>query len=219
MSEQVGDLGSSSGDRAPLSPTQRKVFDRLLEHYRRTGKTPELSEMARSLGMHYVSLRQHLEALHRKGHLSFESRGRGRPPVLSLPAVATGIPLLGEIPAGSLDSALASADAYLTLGGLGDESFALRVRGDSMADLIQPSDVVLLARRPPQRSGEICAVRVEDEESTLKYLERHANGTVTLRPHNPDYQPLHLDAADVTVDGVYRGLLRGSVADALIDYG
>lgn len=214
MSEQEG-----GNTKQPLSPTQRKVFDRLLEHHRRTGKTPELSEMARSLGMHYVSLRQHLEALHRKGHLSFESRGRGRPPILSLPSVATGIPLLGEIPAGPLDAALASADAYLTLGGLGDESFALRVRGDSMADLIQPSDVVLLARRQPQRNGEICAVRVQDEEATLKYLERHSNGTVTLRPHNPDYQPQRLRAADVSVDGVYLGLLRGSVADALIDYG
>lgn len=203
----------------PLSPTQRKVFDRLLEHYKRTGTTPELSQMARTLGMHYVSLRQHLEALHRKGHLTFESRGRGRPPLLSLPSIATGIPLLGEIPAGPLDAALASADAYLTLAGLGDETFALRVKGDSMSDLIQPADVVLLARRQPTRSGEICAVRVEEEDATLKYLERHPDGSVTLRPHNPDYQPMHLPGGAVSVDGVYRGLLRGPVADALIDYG
>lgn len=211
-------MNGEEGSARPLSPTQRKVFDRLLEHYRRTGSTPELSALARSLGMHYVSLRQHLEALHRKGHLSFESRGRGRPPLLTLPVVATGVPLLGEIPAGPLDAAIASAEEYLTLGGQVDGTFALRVKGDSMADLIQPSDVVLLARGQPQRSGEICAVRVAEEDATLKYLERHSDGTVTLRPHNPDYRPQRLSAAEVTVDGVYRGLLRGAVADALIDY-
>lgn len=208
-----------AGGAKPLSPTQRKVFERLLAHHKRTGTTPELSEMARSLGMHYVSLRQHLEALHRKGHLTFESRGRGRPPLLRLPSVATGIPLLGDIPAGPLDAALASADAFLTLGGLGDDTFALRVKGDSMADLIQPADVVLLERRQPQRSGEICAVRVHEEDATLKYLDRHTDGTVTLRPHNLDYQAQRLPAVEVSVDGVYRGLLRGPVADTLIDYG
>lgn len=212
-------MNGEEGSARPLSPTQRKVFDRLLEHHRRTGSTPELSEMARALGMHYVSLRQHLEALHRKGHLHFESRGRGRPPLLTLPSVATGIPLLGEIPAGPLDAAIANADAYLTLGSLGEGAFALRVRGDSMADLIQPSDVVLLVRGQPQRSGEICAVRVAEEDATLKYLERHPDGTVTLRPHNPDHRPQRLSAAEVSVDGVYRGLLRGAVADSLIDYG
>lgn len=208
-----------AGGAKSLSPTQRKVFERLLAHHKRTGTTPELSEMARSLGMHYVSLRQHLEALHRKGHLTFESRGRGRPPLLRLPSVATGIPLLGDIPAGPLDAALASADAFLTLGGLGDDTFALRVKGDSMADLIQPADVVLLERRQPQRSGEICAVRVHEEDATLKYLDRHTDGTVTLRPHNLDYQAQRLPAVEVSVDGVYRGLLRGPVADTLIDYG
>lgn len=201
----------------PLTPTQERVYTRLLEHQRRTGRLPELSDLARSLGIHYVSLRQHLEALQKKGYLEFESRGRGRSPHLALPAQATGIPVLGDIPAGPFDAAVAHPEAYLPLPAIVSASFALRVRGDSMADLIQPDDVVLLSRRPPQRDGEICAVRVGEDDVTLKYVRRLPGGKVELRPHNPRYETMVLPAEEVSIDGAYLGLLRGDAADALLE--
>jgi repressor LexA len=200
----------------PLSPQQRKVFDRLREFERRTGETPELSAFARGLGIHYVSLKQHLLALDRKGYLRFESRGRGRSPRLTLPDVATGVPLLGAIPAGPLADPAAHAEGVLRMPGLGDGHFALRVDGDSMADLLQSGDVVILERRAPARSGEICAVRVDDDDVTLKYLDREAGGALALRPHNRDYPTLSVPAQRVQVDGVYRGLLRGDAVEALL---
>ena len=216
MSRASPDVPSPAQDSSRrLSPTQEKVYRRLLDHHQRTGDMPDLSALARELGMHYVSLRQHLEALKRKGHLLFESRGRGRSPHLELPAGATGIPVLGEIPAGTLDAAVAHAEGYLPIQGLMGENFALRVRGDSMADLIQPGDVVLLRRRP-QRSGEICAVRVDDEEVTLKYVDHLATGLYDLRAHNPAYQTMRVHGERLDIDGVYRGLLRGDLANALI---
>lgn len=200
----------------PLSPQQRRVFERLVAHQRRSGETPELSAFARGLGIHYVSLKQHLLALERKGYLRFESRGRGRSPRLTLAEVATGVPLLGAIPAGPLADPAAHAEAVVRIPGLGDEHFALRVEGDSMADALQSGDVVILERRPPARSGEICAVRVDDDDVTLKYLDREAGDQLTLRAHNPAFPSLRLHASRVQVDGVYRGLLRGEVAEALL---
>lgn len=205
----------------PLPPAQGRVYQRLLEHVRRTGATPDLAELARSLGVHYVSLRQHLEALDAKGYLRFESRGRGRSPLLELPAVATGIPLLGEIPAGPLSIESAHAEAYLPAAagsGHSEPLFALRVRGSSMADLLQNDDIVMLAQRQPQRSGEICAVRVEDDGVTLKYVDRLPGGYFALRPHNPDYPTLEVEGERLVIDGVYRGLLRGAVAQALLQH-
>lgn len=203
-------------DPQPLSPAQGRVYERLLEHHRRTGEMPDLADLARSLGVHYVSLRQHLEALHRKGYVTFESRGRGRSPHLALPADATGIPVLGDIPAGPLSGAVAHAEAFLPRAGLTGELFALRVHGDSMADLIQDGDVVLFQHTEPRRSGEICAVRVEGEDVTLKYLDRLDGETYALRPHNPDFPTLRVHARDLVIDGVYRGLLRGMVVDGLL---
>ncbi|MEX2541875.1 MAG: S24 family peptidase [Trueperaceae bacterium] len=201
----------------PLSAMQRKVYDRLTENLRRQGQSPELSLLARELGMHYVSLKQHLEALDRKGYISFESRGRGRSPQLTLPAQATGVPVLGDVPAGPLSDAVAHAEAYLPLAGLSRAKFALRVHGDSMADLIQNGDVVVFEKRQPYRSGEICAVRLGENDVTLKYLDDLGSGRYALRPHNKDYPVLEAGADELAVEGVYLGLLRGEVLDALLD--
>ena len=201
----------------PLSPMQSTVYDRLTEHVRAHGQTPELSELARELGMHYVSLKQHLEALDRKGYLTFESRGRGRSPVVTLPAHTTGIPVLGSIPAGPLSEAVEHAEAFLPLAGLRRARFALRVHGDSMADLIQDGDVVLFEKRKPYRSGEICAVRVGEDDVTLKYLDDLGGGSYALRPHNGDYPTLKVAANELSIEGVYLGLLRGDVLSALLE--
>lgn len=201
-----------------LSAMQRKVYDRLTEQFRRHGQSPELSLLARELGMHYVSLKQHLEALDRKGYISFESRGRGRSPQLTLPARATGVPVLGDIPAGPLSEAVAHAEAYLPLAGLSRAKFALRVHGDSMSDLIIDGDVVVFEKRQPYRSGEICAVRLAENDVTLKYLDDLGSGRYALRPHNIDYPVLDAGAEEITVEGVYLGLLRGDVLSALLDH-
>ncbi len=210
---------TSSPGAQPLSPAQERVYQRLLEHQRRTGGMPELSELARSLGVHYVTLKQHLEALQGKGYLTFESRGRGRSPRVELPAEATGIPLVGDIPAGTAGIASAHVEAYLpALVGSGAQrsDFALRVHGYSMADLIQPDDIVLLAASRPSRSGQICAVRVGPDEVTLKYLDQLPGGRYQLRPHNPDYPTVTVHGSELAIDGVYRGLLRGSAAEGLL---
>lgn len=200
----------------PLSTMQERVFNKLRDHKRRTGSLPDLSAFARELGMHYVSLKQHLEALAKKGYLVFESKGRGRSPLLSLPAELTGVPVLGSIPAGPLSEAITDADSYLPLAGLQDDHFALRVSGDSMADLIQNNDVVLFSKsRQLERSGQICAVRVEESDVTLKYLDKTKDGYI-LRPHNPLYPSIELAFEQVSIEGIYVGLLRGEVLASLV---
>jgi repressor LexA len=195
---------------------QHKVYERLRSHHQRHGDLPELADLARQLGVHYVSLKQHLEALDKKGYLVFESRGRGKSPHLELPAEATGIPVLGSIPAGPLSEAVSHAEAYLPLAGLRDRHFALRVHGDSMADLIQDGDVVLLEKREPARTGEICAVRLDESDVTLKYLDFLDKKSYALRPHNASYPTVEVSGRGMAIEGVYRGLLRGEVLAALL---
>ena len=192
-----------------LSNMQQKVYERLRRHFQQTGALPDLADFARSLSVHYVSLKQHLEALHKKGYITFESRGRGRSPLLVLPAEATGIPVLGNIPAGPISEAVPHAESYLPSTGLNGDHFALRVQGNSMADLIQDNDIVLFQKQEPYRNGEICAVRVEDNDVTLKYLDKLEESVYALRPHNPTYPTLKVMADTLHIEGVYMGLLRG----------
>lgn len=201
----------------PLSTMQHKVYERLRAFKERHGDLPDLASLARELGIHYVSLKQHLQALDKKGYLHFQSRGRGQSPLLDLPLTATGVPVLGDIPAGPLSEAIALAEGYIPLAGSSREDyFALRVSGDSMADLIQNGDVVLFKKGQPSRSGEICAVRLENEV-TLKYLEWQDTEHYILRPHNPGYPTVSVTASELQIDGIYQGLLRGIFVGTLVE--
>jgi len=203
----------------PLKQTQ--ILEALKSAYERTGTTPDLSSLARSFGITYPTLREHLKALEAKGKLVLESRGPGRAPRLRLLGTAVGVPLFGEIAAGLPVGTYPEPEGYLALRGRPDH-FALRVRGDSMADRIEDGDVVLLHRGEPQRSGEVCAVRVGEDETTLKYLEWSQSRSgdrpleYHLRPHNAAYPTLTVPASELHVDGVMRGLVRGEVVQDLL---
>jgi len=173
-------------------------FQRLAELFKVSGET----------------IREHLAALARKGYLELTSRGRGRSPLIRLPR--TGVPVVGHIAAGSLSEALEFPEGYLKLSSYPGR-FGLRVRGDSMADLIRDGDMVLLQKRA-HKSGEVCAVRVDRSEATLKYLDLYPNhpDRVLLRPHNADYSPQEVALNQVAVDGVFSALLRGDVIDELM---
>jgi len=215
----------------PRPVRQLQILEALRTAYERTGALPELSALARSFGIAYPTLREHLRALEAKGELRMESRGPGRSPRLTLLGGAFGVPLFGEIAAGVPVGSYPDPEGHLALRGRPDH-FALRVRGDSMADRIEDGDVVLLQHAQPQRSGEICAVRVGDDETTLKYLEWSGQGQgaygqsaygqsgapsrYRLRPHNPSYPTLTVSATELHVDGVFRGLLRGDVVQELL---
>ncbi len=197
------------------SKMQNKVYKYLCQQFTKTQEIPNLSDVARHFGVTFVTLKQHLKALDKKGYLSYESRGRGRSPQIKLTKL--GIPLLGNITAGSLEERFESPEGYLSLQGYtGADTFALQVEGNSMADLIQDGDVVILKASQPKHSGEICAVRVSGE-TTLKYLEWKENSQmVTLRPHNSDYLVKEVSSQELEVDGVYQGLLRGGLIKSFI---
>jgi repressor LexA len=149
-----------------LSTMQRKVYDKLVAYRARTSAYPELAQFARELDIHYVSLKQHLQALDKKGYLTFESRGRGQSPRLRLPLQAIGVPVLGSIPAGPLSEAIEHAEGYLPLNASSNH-FALRVSGDSMADLIQDScnDPAYIQANPKESAGLASVELNESQES------------------------------------------------------
>ena len=201
----------------PRPVKQLQILEALHAAHARHGRLPELAELARRFEISYPTLREHLRALEAKGKLRVEGRGPGRSPLVTLLGPVAGVPLFGEIAAGVPVGSYPEPDAYLALRDRPDH-FALRVRGDSMADRIEHGDVVLLHRTPPRRPGEICAVRVGDDETTLKYLEWRgaAPRRYRLRPHNPAYPTLGVAAEELHIDGVFRGLLRGDVVGELL---
>lgn len=88
------------------------------------------------------------------------------------------------------------------------ETFALRVKGDSMIDEgIQDGDLVVIERSASAATGESVIVRINNETVTMKklYIEK---GGVRLQPANPTMAPIFLKNEDVEILGIVRAIVR-----------
>lgn len=197
----------------PLPPGQARVLQAIAGLVRR-GLSPTAHDLTRALGIRPQSLRQHLEALERKGLLRLHPTGHGRPTHLELtPAgkllLGLSIPLVGSIPAGPLEASSEELAGFIALPGR-PGLYALVVEGDSMAEYLLEGDVVVVEKGPRPRPGEIAAL-LHEGKTTLKYVYPQGK-RIVLKPHNPAYPTLELPAEEVEVQGVFRLLLRGREA-------
>ena len=197
----------------PLPAGQKRVFlevARLL----RQGLSPTAHDLTRALGLRPQTVRQHLEALARKGLVVLYPQGHGRPTHVELTPegrllAGLAIPVVGRVPAGPLEGALEEVEGLIPLPAR-PNLFALVVEGDSMAEYLLDGDVVVVERGVRPRRGEIAAV-LHEGKTTLKYIYPEGD-MVVLKPHNPAYPTLRLPASEVEVQGVFRFLLRGREA-------
>lgn len=71
--------------------------------------------------------------------------------------------------------------------------YALEVQGDSMIDaMVNDGDYVIMRPTQTARNGEMVAVWLNGDETTLKYFYLE-NGRVRLQPANPTMQPIYID--------------------------
>lgn len=127
------------------------------------------------------------------------------------------IPVLGSVPAGIPLEAIEDVIDWEEIPGSmlagGREYFALQVKGDSMYPAYLPGDVVIVRRTPDWQTGDVCIVYVNGYDATLKQLHLAEDGSVTLRPLNPNYPPRTFTPQEVaelpvTVAGVVVELRR-----------
>jgi repressor LexA len=108
------------------------------------------------------------------------------------------LPLVSSVPAGKVSTIFHPdhVDTYVTVDDVKDPgAFALKVKGNSMAPRIEDGDVVIVSPQQEPRNGDICVIRVSDED-TLKKVK--FEGTyIHLIPLNPDFEPLTVKRKDV----------------------
>jgi len=190
---------------------QKQVLDCVRTTLEERGIAPTLEEIAADLGgISRVSVLDHLRALERKGAIRRRSREARAIEILDPNfAPARGIPLVGSIAAGepiaeAPDREDVTLEEYLSIG---DGSFLLRVRGNSMVeDHICDGDLVLVESTRTARDGET-VVAVINEEVTLKRLYREDRG-IRLQPANPGLKPRVYPSDAVQIRGVVRGVIR-----------
>ena len=197
-----------------LTKRQKEIFDFIGSYLSKHGYPPTVREIGKAVGLHSSStVHAHLSKLESLGVLK---RDPSKPRALEVmvqrakKAVRpTGLPLVGQVAAGSPILAEENIEDYLevpdVVGGE-DGDYILRVRGESMKDAgILEGDFVVV--RPTERASdsEIVVALVGDEEATVKRFFREKD-QVRLQPENKSMKPIR--SRDVRVLGRVVGVFR-----------
>lgn len=197
-----------------LTARQQQLVDFLREEHNKTGIMPSTREIQEHFGFaSQTAAVSHLRALEKKGVIQkLAGKARSlmftdeleREPIID-------IPIYGQIPAGYGDDGVPEPDGQLSVDvrsmGLSSnaDTYALKVRGESMIDAhIMDGDVVIMENKPAANRDIVAALI--DGETTLKRLVIE-NRKRFLRAENEDYPDL-LPVRELLIQGVMVGLVR-----------
>ena len=191
-----------------LTSKQQAIFDYIVQRVENPGRFPSYREIGRKFHLRSVAtVAQHLKALEEKGFLMREGRQLNVPDGLRS---RRGVSVLGLVQAGEPLAAEENFDGELRLEDLGTDTFAVRVKGDSMIEAgIFEGDYVIVEPRETVHDGEMVVAVVGDDQSiTVKYFHRTSDG-VELRPANESYEPIRVaDDPSFRLAGRVVGVLR-----------
>jgi repressor LexA len=198
-----------------LTKRQQEIFDFIKRYSEQNGYPPTVRDIGKAVGLASSStVHAHLANLEKLGLLR---RDPTKPRAMELldragsairQAVRPGLPLLGQVAAGTPILAEENVEEYIaTPQACGGDSgeYLLRVRGESMKNAgILDGDLVVVRRQETARDGEIIVALVE-EEATVKRFFREGDH-IRLQPENETMAPILV--RDVSVLGRVVGLMR-----------
>lgn len=196
-----------------LTKRQREIYDFICSFVSDHGYSPSLEEIGSHFNLSSVAtVHKHVQHLVEKRFLRKAwNRSRSVEPVEPPSTSTIALPLLGSVAAGAPIEAIEvpeTLEVPAELVARGGESYALRVRGDSMIEeQIRDGDFVIVESRSVARDGETVVALIRGEEATLKKFYR-SGSEVRLQPANSAMEPIMVSAAELEVRGVVCGLLR-----------
>ncbi len=194
------------------TPKQLQILQLIFDYQKEHGFSPTYAELAKDLGVSTITVFEHLEALERKGAIRRRRHEARSVEIIEQEFLRKQgkfktLPIKGTIASG-LPIQSSDANEELPLGELfgGEQSFVLRVRGNSMIDdHILDGDLIVLEKRDAVRDGERVVVQLPDGQAVLrKYYNE--NGRIRLQPAKPTLPATYGD--NLSIKGVYRGLVR-----------
>lgn len=179
-----------------LTPLEQSVYNYISGTIEKVGYAPSVRDIKAAVGIKSTStVHSYLERLEKKGYIVRE-QGKSRTirtrEKHDEPA-AKKIPILGQVAAGMPILAVENCEGYIdfcpTGATLGDELFALRIKGESMIEAgIMNGDCVIVSRTSYVENGDIAVVLLDDE-ATVKTFYRE-NGVFRLQPENHTMKPI-----------------------------
>lgn len=199
-----------------LTKRQQEILDFIRAEIHRVGYPPSVREIGEAVGLSSSStVHSHLAALESKG---FIRRDPSKPRALEVldfrdteSAIDYGqvraVPVVGSVAAGQPILAAENIEGTLPLPAdlVGEQTFILRVRGESMIEAgILDGDFVVVRQQQDANNGDIVVAMI-DEEATVKTFFREAD-RIRLQPENSTMEPIY--SRDVTILGKVVALFR-----------
>jgi repressor LexA len=192
-----------------LTSRQREVFDFMRDLIENRGYGPTVREIGQHFSINSPNgVMCHLKALEKKGLITREPNMSRAIQLTDACREEAGIPLLGQIAAGSLTEAIEQAERFEFENWFPKKKnqFALKVKGDSMIEAqIADGDVVIVRKTKTAHKGDIVVALTDEGEATLKYWFPEAN-RIRLQPANSSMKPIY--CRNVQVLGVVTGVVR-----------
>ncbi|WP_263322536.1 transcriptional repressor LexA [Endozoicomonas sp. Mp262] len=193
-----------------LTRRQSEILSLIKSHIEDTGFPPTRAEIAKILGFRSPNAaEEHLRALARKGAIEI-SPGTSRG--IRIPSLPSGLPIIGQVAAGSPVLAEEHIESHLLLNPAffsPKADFLLRVKGMSMKDVgILDGDLLAVHKTHEARNGQIVVARI-DNEVTVKRFEKRKN-KVYLHPENNEFETLEIDSneSQFAIEGLSVGVIR-----------
>jgi repressor LexA len=185
-----------------LTEKQQKTLAFIQEEIKKRGRPPTLREIGAEVGISSTNgVRYLLEALERKGFLvrsAMLSRGielTARAAVSTSFGAIREVPIIGRVAAGTPLLAEQNIEGHMLMDRAivgSDETFALRIKGDSMKDAgILEGDVIFAKPQNTADRGEIVVAMLGDE-ATVKYYQPQGN-RIRLEPANSYFPPIIIE--------------------------
>ena len=199
-----------------LTKRQQQILDFIRAEIHRCGYPPSVREIGESVGLSSSStVHSHLAALEAKGFIRRDPSKPRALEVLDYRETDRGIdlnsvravPVVGQVAAGQPILAAENIEQTMSLPAemAGDETFILRVRGDSMVEAgILDGDFVVVHQQPTANNGDVVVAMIDDS-ATVKTFYRESD-RVRLQPENSTMDPIY--TRDVTILGKVVALFR-----------
>ncbi len=190
---------------------QLRIMEFIQQFRTERGISPTLEEIAKNFGVTKITIYEHINQLERKGAIKRE-KFRARSIEILVPvehrATRYSLPLMGNLREGlPIEATQDREDLNLTdLIPVGKKCYALRVRGDSMADdHITDGDYVIVEKREEVLNGETVVAVLENGEATVKKFFRDKS-RIRIQSCNGSLKSIFPKTAEIR--GVVVGVLR-----------
>jgi len=198
-----------------LTEREQDTLDFLKAYINKHQKAPRLVDIGEALDIKAVAhISRLLKALDDKGYIERTRANRGINVLTPTHSITTtsepGLPLLGQIAAGSPIEAIAD-DESIDINAMlaGKDHFVLKVNGQSMQDIgVMDQDWVVIKSTQHANNNDVVAVMINGWETTLKRIQFIDEETTRLIPENSELEPIDYHSDQLTIQGIMIGQFR-----------